>query len=73
MVLGTLISWRMGYAGQGEPMAGVGLHLPVPVLVAQHIASGFTAGLVRWLSEVAAVRVEMAKDGAPALAGHAYG
>jgi len=53
-------------------LRGLPADLPVPVLVAQHIASGFTAGLVRWLSEVAAVRVEMAKDGAPALAGHAY-
>jgi two-component system chemotaxis response regulator CheB len=33
--------------------------LPVPILVAQHIASGFARGLRRWLSEVTPLQVEL--------------
>jgi two-component system chemotaxis response regulator CheB len=46
--------------------------LAAPVLVAQHIAAGFTSGLVRWLSEVSPVRIRVAEDGATALAGYCY-
>ncbi|MBJ6759623.1 chemotaxis protein CheB [Myxococcaceae bacterium JPH2] len=37
--------------------------LPVPVLIAQHITVGFTQGMVRWLSQVSAMVVGMARDG----------
>jgi two-component system chemotaxis response regulator CheB len=37
--------------------------LPVPLLFAQHIASGFTAGLVRWFGSVSTLRVGIAEDG----------
>lgn len=37
--------------------------LPVSVLVAQHMANGFVAGLHRWLLEVSAIPVHVAKDG----------
>jgi two-component system, chemotaxis family, protein-glutamate methylesterase/glutaminase len=46
--------------------------LSAPVLVAQHIAVGFTTGLVRWLADVSPLRIEAAKDGANALPGHCY-
>jgi two-component system chemotaxis response regulator CheB len=46
--------------------------LSAPVLIAQHIAAGFTAGLVRWLSEVSPLRIQAAQQGATALAGHCY-
>jgi two-component system chemotaxis response regulator CheB len=46
--------------------------LTAPVLVAQHIAAGFTTGLVRWLSEVSPLRIQPAKAGAKALPGHCY-
>src|SRR5438105_15141232 len=36
--------------------------LPVPVLVAQHIAAGFTAGLTRWLSEISVLPFRGARD-----------
>ena len=36
---------------------------PVPLLVAQHIAPGFTAGLRRWLSEASSLRLGVARDG----------
>lgn len=37
--------------------------LPVCVLVAQHMANGFVAGLHRWLLEVSAIPVQIGKDG----------
>ena len=46
--------------------------LSAPVLIAQHIAAGFTPGLVRWLSEVAALKVDVAREGDAAQAGRVY-
>lgn len=38
----------------------------VPVLVVQHIAPGFTEGMVRWLDRSVALPVRLAEEGAPA-------
>jgi len=46
--------------------------LSIPILVAQHIARGFTPGLVRWLSSVCPLVVELAVGGERALPGHVY-
>jgi len=46
--------------------------LPVPLVIAQHIADGFTAGLVRWLASTSKLRIEVASDGAPPRPGHVY-
>lgn len=46
--------------------------LPIPMLVAQHLASGFTAGLVRWLQGTCALVVETARAGMVAAPGHVY-
>jgi two-component system chemotaxis response regulator CheB len=46
--------------------------LPVPILVAQHIAEGFTEGMVRWLAKTTKLAVRVAEDGAPARPGHIY-
>jgi two-component system chemotaxis response regulator CheB len=43
--------------------------LPVPVLVVQHIATGFTEGMVRWLAEQCALKVRIAVRGEPLEAG----
>ena len=45
---------------------------PVPILIAQHIAEGFTTGLVRWLGSVCKVKVETARDGTRPRPGHVY-
>jgi two-component system chemotaxis response regulator CheB len=37
---------------------------PVPMLLVQHIADGFTTGLVHWLGSESNVAVEVAEDGA---------
>jgi two-component system chemotaxis response regulator CheB len=39
--------------------------LPVPVVIAQHIADGFVPGLVEWLDSGCAIKVAAASDGAP--------
>jgi two-component system chemotaxis response regulator CheB len=46
--------------------------LPIPVLVAQHIAEGFTEGLIRWLAGVSKIGVEIARDGTSLRPGRAY-
>lgn len=45
---------------------------PVPVLVVQHIAQGFTSGLVHWLDADTQLRVKVAELGEPALQGTVY-
>jgi len=46
--------------------------LPVPIFVAQHIATGFAAGLVRWLGTVSPLHVTLARTGMVASPGHVY-
>ena len=46
---------------------------PVPILVVQHIAAGFTEGLARWLDGAVPLPVRLAEDGAPAKAGVSIG
>jgi two-component system, chemotaxis family, protein-glutamate methylesterase/glutaminase len=46
--------------------------LPVPVLVAQHIAEGFTDGMVRWLAKTTRLVIQVATDGTPARPGYIY-
>jgi two-component system, chemotaxis family, protein-glutamate methylesterase/glutaminase len=42
---------------------------PIPILVVQHIAAGFTHGLARWLNQTTSLPVDIAVDGSPASAG----
>jgi two-component system chemotaxis response regulator CheB len=44
----------------------------IPVLVVQHIADGFDSGLVKWLDSETAVRVKLAEQGEPLVAGTVY-
>src|SRR6266436_525716 len=46
--------------------------LPIPLLLAQHIASGFTSGLVRWFDSVCTLRVVVAQEGELPGAGRVY-
>src|SRR4051812_20172204 len=46
--------------------------LPVPILVAQHIAEGFTDGLIRWLTNVSRLRIRVAEDSTAPRPGHVY-
>jgi two-component system, chemotaxis family, protein-glutamate methylesterase/glutaminase len=46
--------------------------LPAPILIAQHIAAGFTPGLLRWLRDVSEAEVRVAKDREIPAAGVVY-
>ncbi len=45
---------------------------PVPILVVQHIARGFTSGLAHWLGSDTQLVVKLAELGEPALGGFVY-
>jgi two-component system chemotaxis response regulator CheB len=45
---------------------------PCPVVIAQHIAEGFAAGLAEWLAGLCEIRVRLARDGEPLRPGTAY-
>jgi two-component system chemotaxis response regulator CheB len=53
-------------------LAGLPRRLPVPVLIVQHIAAGFTEGLAHWLGEATGFPVHVASNGQAPLPGHAY-
>lgn len=46
--------------------------LPFPILLIQHLAIGFSAGLARWLGSVSKLRVGLAEDGEKLLPGRVY-
>ena len=68
----ALVASTGGPPALAQVLGALPTDLPIPVLLAQHIASGFTAGLVRWLSAVCPLVVEVAKAGDRALPGHVY-
>jgi two-component system chemotaxis response regulator CheB len=45
---------------------------PVPLLIVQHIATGFETGLAEWLASTCGIRVKVAEDGEPLAARTAY-
>ena len=46
--------------------------LPVPLLVVQHMAKGFTTGLADWLAATTGLSVHLARNGETPLPGHVY-
>ena len=65
-------------ASTGGPMAlqiilsRLPADLPVPVLIVQHIATGFVKGFLRWLSATSGIKLKIAEDGEPISAGIGY-
>ena len=53
-------------------LGGLPANFPVPILIVQHIASGFTAGLAHWLSAGSPLRIKVAELGETANAGKVY-
>lgn len=45
---------------------------PLPILVVQHIFSGFTQGMVNWLSRDCSIKIKIAEDGERVAKGVAY-
>ncbi len=54
-----------GPAALQRILADLPRDFPVPILVVQHIATGFVAGLASWLSGSCNLRVEVAESGGP--------
>lgn len=53
-------------------LGGLGEDFPLPILVVQHLAAGFTAGLCTWLARVCPLRVREADEGASLDPGTVY-
>jgi len=53
-------------------LSGLPQDLPFPVLLVQHIASGFAEGFVEWLAGASRFPVQLASHGEKPLPGHAY-
>jgi two-component system chemotaxis response regulator CheB len=53
-------------------LAGLPEDFAVPILIVQHIAAGFTVGLVEWLVQSSKLPVHLATDGQLVLPGHVY-
>ena len=67
----------MGASTGGPPvlqtiLAMLPKDLPVPVLIVQHMASGFTQGFVEWLARSSGLPVHVAMHGELMLPGHVY-
>lgn len=45
---------------------------PMPMLVVQHMAHGFLAGMVEWLNHCSSLQIQMAAHGTVPLPGHVY-
>lgn len=53
-------------------LAGLPKDFPVPILIVQHIAPGFLAGLTEWLQQTTHFRIAIARHGALLEPGHVY-
>lgn len=53
-------------------LSGLPKNYPIPVLIVQHIAAGFVHGFADWLTQASGFPAQVASDGEPLQAGHAY-
>ena len=53
-------------------LAALPKNFPIPVLIVQHIAAGFTQGLVEWLAQSSSLPVHLPAHGQVVLPGHVY-
>jgi len=53
-------------------LAGLPGNFPAPVLIVQHISSGFSQGFVEWLAKSSALAPKLAEQGEPILPAHVY-
>jgi two-component system chemotaxis response regulator CheB len=61
-----------GPAALGCILPALPRNLAAPVLIVQHIATGFVGGLATWLDQLGSLRVRVATDGESLEAGHVY-
>jgi len=67
-----LVASTGGPPALAEILGALPAGLPVPIFVAQHIASGFSQGLRRWLAEITPLQVELVRGPSPARPGTVY-
>ena len=53
-------------------LAALPQDFPVPILIVQHMAAGFTHGFVQWLAQTSSLPVHVATHDEPIRAGHVY-
>jgi len=53
-------------------LASLPKNFPVPILIVQHIAPGFLAGLTEWLNQTTGLQIQIAAYGTSPLPGHVY-
>ncbi len=53
-------------------LAGLPENFPAPVLIVQHISSGFSQGFVEWLAQSSALALKLAEHGEHILPAHVY-
>lgn len=53
-------------------LAALPVNLPVPILIVQHMASGFTHGFVQWLGQTCSLPIHLAAHGDSIRPGHVY-
>lgn len=80
--VGAEASGRIGLVGIGAStggppvlqsiLAGLPKDFPAPLLVVQHIARGFVAGMAEWLNDTTSLQVHIASAGTHPLPGHMY-
>jgi len=53
-------------------LTGLPANFPMPIVVTQHISNGFVDGLSEWLNDSSDLRVKVAEDQEPLIAGTVY-
>jgi len=53
-------------------LAALPRNFPIPVLIVQHIAAGFTQGLAEWLAQSSSLSIHIPMHGQSILPGHVY-
>jgi two-component system, chemotaxis family, protein-glutamate methylesterase/glutaminase len=53
-------------------LSGLPKHFRIPILVVQHMATGFIGGFVEWLAQSSGRSIHVASSGEPILPGHVY-
>lgn len=61
-----------GPAAIQQFLTGLPRDFPLPILIVQHISSGFTRGFVEWLNESSPLQVYVATQGEHIRGGHVY-
>jgi len=74
---GEVVIIGIGTSTGGPPvlqtiLAGLPKNFPVPILIVQHIATGFLSGLAEWLNQTTGFQVHIGAYGVVPLPGHVY-